>query len=111
MDKADSEWISKVTESSYLKHYFIINAKQSTNLASISASSIGGAPLVWPPREERKEILKSIRKETKKLDELTERVNQSLDLLEEKRQALITAAVTGQIDVTEERGEVHATHR
>jgi restriction endonuclease S subunit len=58
-----------------------------------------------PPLEEQREIVDHIETETERLWELIDRVEETIDLLEEKRQALITAAVTGQIDVTDERGE------
>lgn len=57
-----------------------------------------------PPLEEQREIVDHIQTETERLWELIEKVEQTIDLLEEKRQALITAAVTGQIDVTEAQG-------
>ncbi|MGN8219642.1 restriction endonuclease subunit S (plasmid) [Halococcus morrhuae DSM 1307] len=64
-----------------------------------------------PPVEEQREIVEHIQNETEQLWNLIDNVERSIDLLEEKRQALITAAVTGQIDVTENRDETHATHR
>jgi len=54
-----------------------------------------------PPLEEQREIVDHIETETERLWELIDRVEETIDLLEEKRQALITAAVTGQIDVSE----------
>ncbi|AGB17377.1 restriction endonuclease S subunit [Halovivax ruber XH-70] len=54
-----------------------------------------------PPLEEQREIVNHIEAETERLWELIDRVEETIDLLEEKRQALITAAVTGQIDVSE----------
>jgi type I restriction enzyme S subunit len=59
-----------------------------------------------PPVEEQREIVAYIQDETEHLWNLIDGVERSIDLLEEKRQALITAAVTGQIDVTEEHGEI-----
>jgi type I restriction enzyme, S subunit len=55
-----SDWITLVTSSSYAKFYFFSRAKQSTNLASISATNIKRLPIVLPPMKERLEILKSI---------------------------------------------------
>lgn len=56
-----------------------------------------------PPLDEQREIVEHIESETERHWELIDRVEESIDLLEEKRQALITAAVTGQIDVSEEQ--------
>lgn len=58
-----------------------------------------------PPLDEQREIVDHIETETERLWELIDRVEETIDLLEEKRQALITAAVTGQIDVSEVKSE------
>lgn len=54
-----------------------------------------------PPIEEQREIVDYIQTETERVWELIDKVEETIELLEEKRQALITAAITGQIDVTE----------
>ncbi|MFC6771197.1 restriction endonuclease subunit S [Halorubrum pallidum] len=59
-----------------------------------------------PPIEEQREIVEHIETETEQLWELIDRVDEAIDLLEEKRQALITAAVTGQIDISKEKGVI-----
>jgi type I restriction enzyme S subunit len=52
-----------------------------------------------PPIEEQKGILSFLDNETTKLDTLTAEAQRSIDLLKERRTALISAAVTGKIDV------------
>lgn len=52
-----------------------------------------------PPLEEQDRILSEIDAETARIDGLISLTERSIDLLREKRAALITAAVTGQIDV------------
>lgn len=52
-----------------------------------------------PPLEEQNAILDLISSETKRIDLLSDMVRKSIDLLKERRTALITAAVTGKIDV------------
>lgn len=54
-----------------------------------------------PPIEEQREIVDYIQTETEQIWELIDRIEKTIGLLEEKRQALITGTVTGQIDVTE----------
>jgi type I restriction enzyme S subunit len=56
-----------------------------------------------PPVHEQDEIVARIRSETSKLDALIAKVREAIDRLREFRTALISAAVTGKIDV---RGEV-----
>lgn len=55
-----------------------------------------------PPLGEQQAIVASIRAETAKLDRLHAAITQSIVLIKERRTALITAAVTGRIDVRQE---------
>src|ERR1017187_1415847 len=52
-----------------------------------------------PPRVEQDEIVEFLDIETAKFDTLTAEAQRAIDLLQERRTALISAAVTGQIDV------------
>lgn len=51
--------------------------------------------------KEQKDIIAYLDLETHRIDALIEKTNRSITLLKERRAALITAAVTGQIDVRE----------
>jgi type I restriction enzyme S subunit len=95
-------WISLITQANYARHYFILRSKQSTNLASISLTNLIELPVVFPPTEDQGEVLLRVNDETAKLDTLVAKVQKSIDQLREYRTALISAAVTGKIDV---RGE------
>jgi type I restriction enzyme S subunit len=57
------------------------------------------ASIPTPPLSEQIEISEFITDETAKLDTLTAEAQHAIDLLQERRSALISAAVTGQIDV------------
>ena len=52
-----------------------------------------------PPVAEQEAITALLERETAKLDALTAEAQRAIDLLQERRTALISAAVTGQIDV------------
>lgn len=52
-----------------------------------------------PPRVEQDEIAEFLACETAKFDTLTTEASRAIDLLQERRAALISAAVTGKIDV------------
>ena len=54
-----------------------------------------------PPRNEQVEIVASLNRDTARIDLLSKKTQHSIDLLKERRSALITAAVTGQIDLRE----------
>lgn len=55
-----------------------------------------------PPKQEQIKVVDFIEKTAERIDSVIEKTEKSIDLLKERRSALITAAVTGQIDV---RGE------
>jgi type I restriction enzyme S subunit len=52
-----------------------------------------------PPIEEQQTIARVLTQETKRLDQLSQAAQDTINLLQERRSALIAAAVTGQIDV------------
>jgi len=57
---------------------------------------------IWfalPPLLEQREIVAFLRHEMARIDTLTAEAQRAIDLLQERRTALISAAVTGQIDV------------
>jgi len=92
-------WISLITQADYARHYFILRSKQTTNLASISATNIGEFPVILPPSEEQRAIAAYLDRETAKIDAAIVEIETSIARLEEYRTALIAAAVTGKIDV------------
>lgn len=94
-----SEWLNAVTGSSYARGYFISRSKQSTNLASISSTNLMELPVVLPPTDEQAAILRHVEAQSLKLNTLTSEAERSIALLEERRVALITNAITGKIDV------------
>ncbi len=94
-----SEWLNLVTGTNYAQFYFMTRSKQSTNLASISSTNIMELPVVCPPDEEQATIATFLNKESTKFDTLTAEANRAIELLQERRSALISAAVTGKIDV------------
>lgn len=95
----EPEWLNKITSSSYAQFYFMSRSKQSTNLASISSANLMQLPVVVPPKAERLEILDLINASTSQLDTLLQTATLAIGLLQERRSALISAAVVGQIDV------------
>ena len=52
-----------------------------------------------PPLDKQEAIVAFLTTEPAKLDTLTAEAQRAIDLLQERRTALISAAVTGQIDV------------
>ncbi|RRV25816.1 restriction endonuclease subunit S [Pseudomonas sp. o96-267] len=91
-------WLNAYTGSLTAQFYFMGRAKQSTNLASISSSSIMELPVVVPPEAEIDLLLSQLDREAARIDALIEKKTRFIELLREKRQALITHAVTKGLD-------------
>ncbi len=73
-----------------------------TAQANISSEEIGHFSIALPPADEQRAIVAYLDRETTRIDALIEKVEKSIDLLREYRTALISAAVTGKIDVRKE---------
>lgn len=93
----DSDWLALWTSTLEAKRYFESRAKRSTNLASISASNVKELPVPLPPVSEQQAIKRFVANISGRLDTLKTELRDSSQLLAERRSALITAAVTGQI--------------
>ena len=94
-----SEWISAITQTQYAKFYFMNNAKQSTNLASISQASVKELPIPLPPKEQRDALLEKLGGELAAFDALITHTQEEIALLKELRAATIADAVLGRVDV------------
>lgn len=70
---------------------------------SMKFEDIRRLPLLLPPYEEQIKISVFLDLETAKIDSLIEKQQQQITLLQERRIALISAAVTGKIDVRDWR--------
>lgn len=66
----------------------------------VNVEEIRNLIVPMPPPEEQSGIAVFLDHKTAKLDALTAEAQHAIDLLKERRSALITAAVTGQIDAT-----------
>ncbi len=95
----DSDWLALWTSTLQAKCYFESRAKRSTNLASISGSNIKELPVPLPPIDEQLAIRQFLEDRHSRLEEVRGELRDSLRLLSERRAALITAAVTGRVDI------------
>lgn len=76
-----------------------------TAIPQITTAEVGANPLPLPPIDEQRKISARCEANWAKFDQLITRAQDAIDLMTERRAALISAAVTGKIDV---RGEVAA---
>lgn len=69
---------------------------------NLSSSTLLSLPVPLPPRAEQREIVDAVSRAASKLNDLISEAGKGVALLQERRTALISAAVTGQIDVRPE---------
>ncbi|MGH3921286.1 MAG: restriction endonuclease subunit S [Pseudonocardiaceae bacterium] len=98
------EYLALVTRTPMARKYFESTGNKTTNLASTSSSKIRDFRIPLIDLCMQRAIVKEVDARLRSLSEFDKRLSQQLVLLAERRQALITAAVTGQIDVTTARG-------
>jgi type I restriction enzyme S subunit len=91
-------------------HVQLINLKNSGEIdllsngsaqPALSLGDMNNLPVLVPPLNEQIAITSWLKGETGRLDSLATEANRAIDLLKERRTALISAAVTGKIDVRE----------
>jgi type I restriction enzyme S subunit len=69
---------------------------------SVNEGQMRDTPAIVPPRPEQRAIAAFLERETARIDVLVAKVRNAIERLKELRTALISAAVTGKIDVREE---------
>jgi type I restriction enzyme S subunit len=65
----------------------------------LTREKLASLPIVCPPRQKQIGIVEYLDQETSQIDTLVEKTRRAIELLKERRQALITQVVTGKIDV------------
>lgn len=87
-------WLS----SSPIQNYVWLQAVQSAQ-PNLSLGNISNFPVPLPPIEEAMNIVADLDRSLARINTLTQKVNQEIELFKEYRTALISEAVTGKIDV------------
>lgn len=95
-------YLSALMTSFHGKTYFTFTSQQSTNLASTNSTKLGNFPIPIPSVEKQTSILRFIAERSGTIKECLKRIRKGIGSLTEYRSALISAAVTGQIDVRDE---------
>lgn len=96
--RLEPHYLALVMTSEYGRDYFTRTAHQTTNLASTNSTKLGDLPVPLPPLAMQASLVSSVAGRTEHLDELIGAKNRMLDLLREKRQALVTRLVTRGLD-------------
>ncbi|MGZ5058890.1 MAG: restriction endonuclease subunit S, partial [Methylobacter sp.] len=97
-EKMLPNFLSAYLESKVTQNQIAIGAKSNT-VTNLHLDKIKEFIICLPPLDEQIDILESIEDELKKVDDMRHINNQTIERLTEYRTALITAAVTGKIDV------------
>ena len=98
-----SEFLAYSLESRSLQDQ-IFNNENGVSRDALNFEQIGDLVFARPAISEQQTIAAFLDRESAKLDALIAKVRQAIDRLRELRTALISAAVTGRIDVREEAG-------
>jgi type I restriction enzyme S subunit len=102
LEHLDSHYLAALMTSHYGKAYFTSTSQQTTNLATTNRTKLSNFPMPLPNVIEQKNIFNYIHKKNQELLLITEKLKQQTDTLQKYRSALITAAVTGKINISEE---------
>jgi type I restriction enzyme, S subunit len=100
--KAHSPFVAWVLLSKYMLQGQIYLERLRAAQPHLNAEELGGFTILIPPQPEQLAITAFLDAETAKFDLLMAKVEIAIERLQEYRTALITAAVTGKIDVRKE---------
>ncbi|EDR0183933.1 restriction endonuclease subunit S [Vibrio metschnikovii] len=95
-----NEYLLWLILSSEFTRYAILESERIA-MPKINRDSLGKIKFPVPPITEQNAALNYIKTNTEKIERLIEHTNTSIELLQEHRISLISAAVTGKIDVRE----------
>ncbi|WP_372811517.1 restriction endonuclease subunit S [Pseudoalteromonas nigrifaciens] len=101
MNCADSllpEYLMVLLQSSQAHYYFDLEVT-GTTIYNLSLNSIRQMRICIPPKQEQSKIHEFCELQQNKYDTLIEKASTAIRLMQERRTALISAAVTGKIDV------------
>ena len=81
---------------------YVNSVRIQATIENVSADKYSNLPVIVPPIDEQEQIVEFLDKQRKQFNELIAKSKVQVTLLEEKKQTLITSAVTGKIDVRNE---------
>lgn len=101
-DEVQPEYLKFYLSSNHAENYWSL-AQQGATFSEVSIANVRELSVPLPPLAEQHQIANYLAERTERIDRLISKVNEIIDRLKEYRTALISAAVTGQIDV---RGKI-----
>ncbi len=97
--RIDTKFLKTLIQDSDLMKTQLSYLSNATTIEVIYSYTIASVIIPVPPLVEQHAIMQFLAAESTKFDTLTVEAQRAIDLLQERRTALISAAVTGQIDV------------
>ena len=97
-NKFDGRYLFRALQSKNINYQFQIESNGITRYG-IGKSSLGNGLIYTPPLSEQHSIADFLDRETAKIDDQVSKIESLIIKMQEYRSALITAAVTGKIDV------------
>lgn len=104
LDRLDGNYLALMTRTLHGRSYFESTGTKTTNLASTNSSKILSFPIPLPNVSVQRDLAQQAQKALDAVAAASRLLRHQRSLLTERRQALITAAVTGQFDVSTASG-------
>ena len=101
VNNALAEFVAVALLCTYVRDAQLVISSMRSAQPHLNAEELGTAVILLPPLPEQRAIATFLNRETAKIDALVAKVQEAIDRLKELRTALISAAVTGKIDVRE----------
>lgn len=99
-DQADARYITLVLGTPLLRELIEVDATgASYSMQNISCDDILNLPVSLPPLDRQRDIVQRLGTQTARLDALVVKARELITVMKERRSALVSAAVTGQLDV------------
>lgn len=98
-EKADPEYLNLLLNEYRFLNYVRGEAVLSINQANLSASRYSAQKIPLPPIDEQRAIVTRLKSQLASLKGIASKITRAIDLLRERRLALISAAVTGKLEV------------
>lgn len=102
--RATPQYLVALLNSSLFLEFARKNAIPAIGQANLSPTRYGEIHIPLPPKAEQEEIVAFLERDSKTSTPVREHIRSSISLLKERRAALISAAVTGQIPLEEMTG-------
>jgi type I restriction enzyme M protein len=101
-DKLDADYLALLTQSFHGRCYFESTGVKTTNLASTNSSKILAFPVPLPELDVQRHLVSTLSAHIELAERTLTAIDRQMTLLGERRLALITTAVTGQMDASGE---------